>query len=92
MKSCPTAARRHDLLKVAHHGSASSTNDDFLAAAKPRFAVISVGARNVYHHPRAEVLERLQQEKALTYRADMDGAISFYLDGKTAISQPSGLQ
>jgi competence protein ComEC len=81
-----------DLLKVAHHGSASSTNDDFLAAVKPRFAVISVGARNVYHHPRAEVLERLQQAKAQTFRTDMDGATSFYLDGKTVSSQPSGLQ
>src|SRR5450432_3558041 len=36
-----------DLLKVAHHGSASSTNDDFLAAVTPRFAVISVGAGSV---------------------------------------------
>jgi len=83
----PTA----DVLKVAHHGSASSTNDDFLVAVKPRFAVISVGARNVYHHPRAEVLERLQQAKALTYRTDMDGATSFYLDGKTVTSQLAGL-
>jgi competence protein ComEC len=78
---------RADVLKVAHHGSASSTNDDLLAAVKPRFAVISVGARNVYHHPRVEVLERLQQAKALTYRTDMDGATSFYLDGKTVTSQ-----
>jgi competence protein ComEC len=71
-----------DVLKVAHHGSASSTNDDLLAAVKPRFAVISVGARNVYHHPRGEVLQRLQQAKALTYRTDLDGATSFYLNGK----------
>ena len=81
-----------DLLKVAHHGSASSTNDDLLAAVKPRFAVISVGARNVYHHPRAEVLERLHQANALTYRTDMDGAASFYLDGKTVTPQLSGLR
>jgi competence protein ComEC len=80
-----------DVLKVAHHGSASSTNDDFLAAVKPRFAVISVGARNVYHHPRAEVLERLQQAKVRTYRTDMDGATSFYLDGNTVTSQLPGL-
>ncbi len=78
-----------DVLKVAHHGSASSTNDDLLAAVKPRFAVISVGTRNVYHHPRGEVLQRLQQAKALTFRTDLDGATSFYLDGRTVTSQTS---
>jgi competence protein ComEC len=76
-----------DVLKVAHYGSASSTNADLLAAVKPQFAVISVGARNVYHHPRVEVLQRLQQAKARTYRTDLDGATSFYLDGKTVTSQ-----
>jgi len=49
------------LLKIPHHGSASSTNADLLAVVHPKFAMISVGARNVYHHPRIEVLERLQQ-------------------------------
>ena len=44
-----------DVLKIAQHGSASSTNDYLLQAVHPKFAVISVGARNVYHHPRAEV-------------------------------------
>jgi len=53
-----------DVLKVAHHGSASSTNVDLLAAVRPRFAVISVGTRNVYHHPRREVLERLDPRAA----------------------------
>ena len=80
------------MLKVAHHGSASSTHEDFLAAVRPRFAVISVGTRNVYHHPRAEVPKRLQQAKALTFRTDMDGATSFYLDGKTVTSQLQGLR
>ena len=82
-----TESPEADVLKVAHHGSASSTNEGLLAAVKPRFAVISVGARNVYHHPRGEVLQRLQQAKALTYRTDLDGATSFYLDGKTVTSQ-----
>jgi competence protein ComEC len=70
------------LLKVAHHGSASGTSADLLATVHPRFAVISVGARNVYGHPRREVLERLQQAGVKTYRTDREGAVSFYLDGK----------
>ena len=71
------------LLKVAHHGSASGTSADLLATVHPRFAVISVGARNVYGHPRREVLERLQQAGVKTYRTDAEGAVSFYLDGKS---------
>jgi competence protein ComEC len=71
------------LLKVAHHGSASGTSTDLLSTVHPRFAVISVGARNVYGHPRHEVLERLQQAGVKTYRTDAEGAVSFYLDGKS---------
>ncbi len=71
------------LLKVAHHGSASGTSADLLATVHPRFAVISVGARNVYGHPRREVLERLEQAGVKTYRTDAEGAVSFYLDGKS---------
>ena len=72
-----------DLLKVAHHGSSTSTIPELLAAVHPRFAVISVGTRNVYGHPRQEVLDRLAAAHVRTYRTDMDGAVSFYLDGKT---------
>ncbi len=75
-----------DLLKVAHHGSATSTIPELLAAVHPRFAVISVGARNVYGHPRREVLDRLAEAHVPAYRTDMDGAITFYLDGKTVSS------
>jgi competence protein ComEC len=71
------------LLKVAHHGSASGTSADLLAAVHPRYAVISVGVRNVYGHPRREVLERLQQAGVTTYRTDVQGAVSFYLDGES---------
>jgi competence protein ComEC len=71
------------LLKVAHHGSASGTSAALLSTVHPRYAVISVGARNVYGHPRPEVLARLQQAGVKTYRTDEDGAVSFYLDGKS---------
>jgi competence protein ComEC len=72
-----------DLLKVAHHGSATSTIPLLLGRVHPRFAVISVGARNTYGHPRAEVLARLGEARVMTYRTDLDGAVTFYLDGKT---------
>ena len=76
-----------DLLKIAHHGSATSTIPELLAAVHPRFAVISSGVRNVYGHPRKEVLERLEQSKVATYRTDLNGAVTFYLDGK-GVSAP----
>ncbi|MEP6643225.1 MAG: competence protein ComEC, partial [Acidobacteriaceae bacterium] len=72
-----------DLLKVAHHGSATSTIPELLAAVRPKFAVISVGSRNLYGHPRMEVLSRLQESRVATYRTDLNGATTFYLDGKT---------
>ncbi len=71
------------LLKVAHHGSSGSTSSELLATVHPRYAVISAGVRNVYGHPRREVLERLQKAEVKTYRTDMMGAVSFYLDGKS---------
>jgi competence protein ComEC len=81
-----------DVLKVAHHGSFTSSEPELLAAVHPRFAVISVGTRNVYHHPRQEVLRRLQQANVITYRTDTDGATSFYLDGTRVTSQVSALR
>ncbi len=74
-----------DLLKVAHHISATSTNPLLLDRVHPRFAAISVGARNTYGHPRGEVLARLGEAGVMTYRTDLDGAVTFYLDGTTVI-------
>ncbi len=76
-----------DLLKVGHHGSATSTWPELLAAVHPRFAIISVGTRNVYGHPRWDVLNRLANSKVSTYRTDTDGVVTFYLDGKNVTSQ-----
>jgi competence protein ComEC len=72
-----------DLLKVGHHGSASSSSSEFIHAVQPRWAVISVGTRNPFGHPRMETLQRLEKEGAATYRTDLNGAVTFYLDGRS---------
>lgn len=71
-----------DLLKIAHHGSATSTTPEFLAAVHPQFAIVSAGFQNSFGHPRPEVLERLEQSHVATYRTDTVGEVTFYLDGK----------
>jgi competence protein ComEC len=76
-------ARPADLLKVAHHGSATSTTPELLEAVRPRYAVISVGTRSPYNHPRPEVLHRLAGAQAATFRTDTLGAVTFYLDGES---------
>ncbi len=72
-----------ELLKVAHHGSATSTSVELLDAVRPQFAAISVGFRSPFGHPRPEVLARLAERGVRTYRTDTLGALTFYLDGKT---------
>ena len=81
-KYIATESPRADLLKVAHHGSATSTTPELLQAVQPHFAVISAGYRNSFGHPREVVLERLQQNHVQTYRTDLLGAVTFLLDGK----------
>ncbi len=77
-----------DFLKVGHHGSRSSTIPQFLAAVAPRYAAISVGRRNFYGHPRHEILEELEAAHVRTYRTDMFGATTFYLDGQRVTAAP----
>ena len=76
---------RADLLKLAHNGSLSSTSPELLEALQPRYAAISVGYRNQFHHPRREVLSRLQLAGIATYRTDLSGSLTFYLDGEAVI-------
>jgi competence protein ComEC len=68
-----------EVLKVAHHGSANSTDSRFLKVLNPALAVISVGQDNAYNHPAAEVLRRLQNIPV--WRTDRQGTISFYTNG-----------
>ncbi|MGC1371576.1 MAG: ComEC/Rec2 family competence protein [Candidatus Sulfotelmatobacter sp.] len=70
-----------DLLKVGHHGSATSTTPEILDAVHPTYAVISVGHRNSFGLPKPSVLQRLRAAHVRTYRTDLDGAVSFFLDG-----------
>lgn len=72
-----------ELLKVGHHGSATSTTSELLASIEPKFAVISVGFRNTFGLPKLDVLQRLQDNKIQVYRTDLNGAVTFYLDGET---------
>jgi competence protein ComEC len=65
-----------DLLKVAHHGSKSSTTGRFLAAARPRVALISAGQGNPYGHPSPVVLDRLDRAGLPVLRTDRDGMVS----------------
>lgn len=76
-------------LKVAHHGSASSTTAEFIAAVSPEVAIIMVGADNRYGHPSCEVLQRLASAKVL--RTDLDGHIAISSDGnKLSVLETQG--
>jgi competence protein ComEC len=69
------------LLKVGHHGSSTSTSPELLVGVHPTMAVISVGRDNTYGHPRGDVLRRLEKSGASVYRTDLDGLVTFILDG-----------
>lgn len=74
---------KSDVLKVAHHGSRSSSKPAFLAAVQPRYALISCGYRNSFRHPRPETLENLEATGAKILRTDQSGFLSFKTDGTT---------
>jgi len=65
-----------DVLIAGHHGSKNSTCEDLLAAARPQTVCISVGQDNLYGHPAAETLRRLEDFGCAVYRTDRDGTIT----------------
>ena len=69
------------VVKVPHHGSDTSSSEDFVAATSPLYAVYCVGADNSFGHPRSSVVERYERNGAKTLRTDRDGAIVFRTDG-----------
>lgn len=74
-------ALKCDILKVGHHGSSSSTTEDFLKAVSPKIAIISCGEGNKYGHPHSEITDRLAEANVKVYRTDVDGSIIFRTDG-----------
>ena len=69
-----------DVLKVAHHGSRTSSSEEFLEQVKPEYAIISCGRDNDYGHPHQEVMDRLKEVKI--YRTDEEGTILVTSDGE----------
>jgi competence protein ComEC len=71
-----------DVLKVAHHGSRTSSTEEFLSAVQPVFALISAGFENSYGHPHPTVVARLREHHAAVLRTDRDGMITIRTDGR----------
>lgn len=69
------------VLKVAHHGSRTSTSQELLSAWRPQFALISAGRGNSFGHPAPEVLQRLEAIGARVLRTDLSGQITLQTDG-----------
>ncbi len=86
----PRERLRADVLKVAHHGSRTSSAGFLLDAVEPRWALISVGPNNPYYHPSPEILERLAGRNLRVLRTDRDGEIRlrFGGDGRIRLDLP----
>ena len=66
-----------DILKLGHHGSKTSTCDEFIKFLKPEMAIISCGYKNKYGHPNKEVLDILNNNNIPYKRTDLEGSIHF---------------
>lgn len=71
-----------DVYVVGHHGSSSSTSEELLEEASPRYAFLSVGAGNAYGHPTEQTMTALQQHGVALYRTDTQGEVTVYSDGE----------
>lgn len=76
-----------DFLKVAHHGSYTSSSLPFLQETTPDIAVISCGYKNSYGHPHKSTLDNLESVDAKIFRTDKNGSMQFYSDGQKIYSK-----
>ena len=79
------------LLKVAHHGSHTSSHSFFLQKSHPIFSVISVGEHNPYHHPHKKAVERLKSFDSQVFRTDLHGFLRFTFSKAGRVKCQSGL-
>lgn len=80
-----TSILKSTILKVAHHGSRSSSIQEFLNIVRPKIALIGVGKKNTFGHPNSDVLERLKKSGSEIFRTDEDGEITIRINNKGKI-------
>ena len=75
------------ILKIAHHGSKTSSTEELLKLISPKIALIGVGENNKFGHPNEQVIKRLQENRVKVYRTDNDGEISIVVNRKGIITK-----
>lgn len=83
---------RADILKVAHHGSKTSSIPEFIKAVKPKIALIGVGKNNTFGHPNKQTIKNLENIKCRIYRTDLQGEIIIKIDQKGRMNVKSKLK
>ncbi len=81
-----------DILKVAHHGSKTSSIPEFIKAVKPKIALIGVGKNNTFGHPNQQTIKNLENIKCRIYRTDLQGEIIIKIDQKGRMNVKSKLK
>ncbi|AOR23968.2 MBL fold metallo-hydrolase [Clostridium taeniosporum] len=73
---------KSDVLKFGHHGSSTSSSNEFLKAVSPKYGIISCGKDNSYGHPHKETMNKISKNQIKAYRTDLQGEITLTSDGK----------
>jgi len=76
------------VLVAPHHGSKTSSTEIFLRQVQPKTVIFTVGYRNPFGHPKAEVVERYEMLGSKMYRSDFDGAVTVDFDSRGVTAQP----